>query len=102
MVAQVDGIMDATMHSFCTKVYRAGFGMIGQVDAATNLATANLIVANLEDEHAWELLMTAVASHDRWERRGRCWENLRTGEIADQEERPQDAPGPWVEIVEAA
>jgi len=54
MVLQVDGIMDATMHSFCTKVYRAGYGKIGVVDATTNVATANLIVQDLEDMYLFE------------------------------------------------
>jgi hypothetical protein len=54
MVLQVDGIMDATMHSFCTKVYRAGYGKIGVVDASTNLATTALVVQDLEDMYLFE------------------------------------------------
>ncbi len=48
-VAQIDGIMDATMHSFCTKVYRGGYGAIGQIDATTNLATTTLVLKTPED-----------------------------------------------------
>lgn len=48
-VAQLDGIYDATMHSFSTKVYRDGFGSIGNIDASTNLATTSLILAVKED-----------------------------------------------------
>lgn len=54
MVLQVDGIMDATMHSFCTKIYRAGFGKIGVVDATTVVASANLVIADLEDMYLFE------------------------------------------------
>lgn len=48
-VAQIDGVMDATMHSFCTKIYRGGYGQIGQIDASTNLATAVLVLKTAED-----------------------------------------------------
>lgn len=48
-VAQLDGIYDATMHSLSTKVYRDGYGSIGNISAATNVATATLELAIHED-----------------------------------------------------
>lgn len=48
-VAQIDGVLDATMHSFCTKVYRGGYGAIGQISSGTNLATSTLTLAIGED-----------------------------------------------------
>jgi hypothetical protein len=48
-VAQIDGILDATMHSFCTKVYRGGYGAIGQIDPSTTLASTTLVLKTPED-----------------------------------------------------
>ena len=53
-VAQIDGVLDAAMHSFSTKIYRDGFGSIGNIDASTNLATATLILAVKEDAVLYE------------------------------------------------
>jgi hypothetical protein len=53
-VAQIDGILDATMHSFCTKVYRDGFGWIANISSTTNLATAILNLAIREDAVLFE------------------------------------------------
>lgn len=48
-VAQIDGILDATMHSFCTKIYRGGYGAIGQIDPSTTLASTTLVLKTPED-----------------------------------------------------
>lgn len=48
-VAQIDGILDATMHSFCTKIYRGGYGAIGQIDSSTTLASTTLVLKTPED-----------------------------------------------------
>lgn len=54
MVLQIDGILDATMHSFCTKLYRAGYGKIGVIDASTTLASTALVIADQEDFFIFE------------------------------------------------
>lgn len=54
MVLQIDGILDATMHSFCTKLYRAGFGKIGIIDASTTLASTALVIQDVEDFFLFE------------------------------------------------
>lgn len=61
-VAQIDGILDGTMHSFCTNIYRDGFGCIGNIDASTNLATTSLILAVKEDIVLYEKGMDLVFS----------------------------------------
>jgi hypothetical protein len=48
-VAQLDGIYDATMHSLSTKVYRDGYGCIGNISSGTNVATTTLTLAVPED-----------------------------------------------------
>lgn len=62
MVAQIDGIMDATMHSFSTKVYRDGFGCIGNISSGTNVATTTLTLAVPEDIDLYERGMRLVFS----------------------------------------
>lgn len=54
MVLQIDGILDATMHSFCTKLYRAGYGKIGIIDASTVLASTALVIQDVEDFFLFE------------------------------------------------
>lgn len=61
-VAQLDGILDATMHSISTKVYRGGWGCIGQLDPTTNVATAVGILAVREDVVLYEVGMDVVFS----------------------------------------
>lgn len=56
-VAQIDGVMDATMHSFSTKVYRNGFGCIGNISTGTNLASTTLGLAVREDVFLYEVGM---------------------------------------------
>lgn len=48
-VAQLDGCFDAAMHSFSTKVYRDGYGSIGNISSGTNVATTTLTLAVPED-----------------------------------------------------
>ena len=57
-VAQLDGIMDATAHSFAVKMYRAGFGMIGNISATTTIASTTLTLAVREDIVNFEKGMT--------------------------------------------
>jgi len=54
MVAQIDGIQDAVMHSFSTKVYRDGFGLIGRISSGTNVATTTLTLEVPEDSDLFE------------------------------------------------
>jgi hypothetical protein len=54
-VAQLDGALDATMHSFSTKIYRGGFGGIGQISAGTNLAGNVITLAVPEDVVFYEI-----------------------------------------------
>ena len=56
-VAQIDGILDGVMHSFCTRVYRDGFGCIGNISAGTNVATTTLTLAKREDIVLYEVGM---------------------------------------------
>src|SRR6185312_2742583 len=53
-VSQIDGALDATMHSFSTKIYRAGYGQIGQIDPSTNLAAAVITLKTPEDVVLYE------------------------------------------------
>jgi len=48
-VAQIDGALDATMHSFSTKIYRAGYGQIGQIASGVNLTSNVITLATPED-----------------------------------------------------
>ena len=50
------------MHSICTKVYRDGFGAIGQISASTNLTTAVINLATREDAVLFEVGMDLVFS----------------------------------------
>lgn len=59
-VAQIDGIMDATMHSYATKLYREGYGQIGAIGASTNLGTTTLQLATVEDVVLYEVGMGLV------------------------------------------
>jgi len=59
-VLQVDGVMDATMHSFSTKIYRAGFGAIATINASANLATTTLLLTNIEDAVLFERGMDLI------------------------------------------
>lgn len=61
-VAQIDGILDGSMHSFCTRVYRDGFGCIGNISAGTNVATTTLTLAKREDIVLFEVGMDLVFS----------------------------------------
>lgn len=61
-VAQLDGILDATMHSISTKVYRSGWGAIGNLDASTNVATAVGILEVKEDIVLYEVGQDVVFS----------------------------------------
>lgn len=55
MVAQIDGIMKGTMHSFATKIYRSGYGELSTINAATNLTTTSLQLAFPEDAVLFEI-----------------------------------------------
>lgn len=57
-VAQLDGIMDATAHSFAVKSYRAGYGMIGNISTGTVIASTSLTLAIREDIVNFEKGMT--------------------------------------------
>lgn len=61
-VAQLDGILDATMHSISTKVYRSGWGAIGNLDASTDVSTTIGILAVKEDIVLYEYGMDVVFS----------------------------------------
>ena len=62
MVDQIDGALDATMHSFSSKVYRNGFGCIGNISTGTNLATTTLGLAIPEDVYLYEIGMDLTFS----------------------------------------
>ena len=53
-VAQIDGALDATMHSFSTKIYRAGYGQIGQIDPSTTLTGTVITLKTPEDVVLYE------------------------------------------------
>lgn len=53
-VSQIDGALDAAMHSFSTKIYRAGFGQIGQIAASTVLTGNVITLATPEDVVLYE------------------------------------------------
>lgn len=62
MVDQIDGALDATMHSLSHKVYRNGFGCVGNISAGTNVATTTLTLAIPEDIYFFEIGMRIVFS----------------------------------------
>lgn len=53
-VAQIDGSLDATMHSFSTKIYRGGYGQIGAIAASTVLTGNVITLATPEDVVLYE------------------------------------------------
>lgn len=57
-VAQIDGIMDATAHSFAVKAYRGGFGNVGVISSDTVIASTSLKLATREDIVNFEKGMT--------------------------------------------
>lgn len=61
-VAQIDGILDATMHSISTKVYRSGWGVIGKLASTTNVTTTTGILDVKEDVVLFEVGQDIVFS----------------------------------------
>lgn len=55
MVAQIDGIMGATMHSLSCKIYRNGFGGLSTINASTVLASTSLVLGFPEDAVLFEI-----------------------------------------------
>lgn len=58
MVAQIDGIMNGTMASFATKIYRGGWGKLSTIKSTTTLSTTTLILENPEDSVLFEIGMS--------------------------------------------
>lgn len=72
MVAQIDGIMGAVMHSLSTKIYRNGFGGVSTINATTVLASTLLVLAFPEDAVLFEIgdQLTLAASDAAAQRAG--------------------------------
>lgn len=62
MSQQLDGGLDAVMHSYSTKLYRNGYGAIGVIDAATTIGGTDIILQKAEDLFLFEKDMDLVIS----------------------------------------
>lgn len=64
MVAQIDGIMNGTMASFATKIYRAGWGKLSTIHSTTTLASTTLKLEFPEDSVLFEVGMSLQFAAD--------------------------------------
>jgi hypothetical protein len=59
---EIDGAFQAIVRSIATAMYRNGTGTIGQISAGSNVGTATITLANINDVVNFEVGMTIAAS----------------------------------------